>query len=133
MITAVVFDVGGCLVDESREYGTWADWLGVPRHTFSAVFGAVVARGLDHRAVFQVFRPGFDLDEARQQRAAPGQPEWFGDDGRALHALAEIGPLIESGRFSLPVAQTFPLAGIADAHRTGEAGHQRGKLVLLAG
>ena len=56
-----------------------------------------------------------------------------GDDGRALHALAEIGPLIESGRFSLPVAQTFPLAGIADAHRTGEAGHQRGKLVLLAG
>ena len=54
-----------------------------------------------------------------------------GDDGRALHALAEIGPLIESGRFSLPVAQTFPLAGIADAHRTGESGHQRGKLVLL--
>jgi HAD superfamily hydrolase (TIGR01549 family) len=44
------------------------------------VFGAVVARGLDHRAVFQVFRPGFDLDEARQQRAAAGQPEWFGED-----------------------------------------------------
>jgi HAD superfamily hydrolase (TIGR01549 family) len=80
VITAVVFDVGECLVDESREYGTWADWLGVPRHTFSAVFGAVVARGLDHRAVFQVFRPGFDLDEARQQRAAAGQPEWFGED-----------------------------------------------------
>jgi NADPH:quinone reductase-like Zn-dependent oxidoreductase len=54
-----------------------------------------------------------------------------GDDGRALHALAEIGPLIESGRFSLPVAQTFPLADIAEAHRTGEAGHARGKLVLL--
>ncbi|MFF5204902.1 hypothetical protein [Streptosporangium sp. NPDC000396] len=41
MIRAVVFDVGECLVDETREYGTWADWLGVPRHTFSAVFGAV--------------------------------------------------------------------------------------------
>jgi anti-sigma regulatory factor (Ser/Thr protein kinase) len=40
VIGAVVFDVGECLVDESREYGTWADWLGVPRHTFSAVFGA---------------------------------------------------------------------------------------------
>ncbi|GGO86519.1 hypothetical protein GCM10012280_22840 [Wenjunlia tyrosinilytica] len=37
----MVFDVGECLVDESREYGTWADWLGVPRHTFSAMFGAV--------------------------------------------------------------------------------------------
>jgi hypothetical protein len=35
----VVSDVGECLVDETREYGTWADWLGVPRHTFSAVFG----------------------------------------------------------------------------------------------
>ena len=33
-----------------------------------------------------------------------------GDDGRAVHALAEIGELIESGRFWLPV---------------------RGKLVLL--
>jgi len=31
----VVFDVGECLVDETREYGTWADWLGVPRHSFS--------------------------------------------------------------------------------------------------
>jgi hypothetical protein len=41
MIKAVVFDVGECLVDETREYGTWADWLGVPRHTFSAVFGGV--------------------------------------------------------------------------------------------
>ena len=54
-----------------------------------------------------------------------------GDDGRALHALAEIGALVESGRFALPVAQTFPLAGIADAHRTGESGHQRGKLILV--
>lgn len=46
MIGAVIFDMGGeCLVDETQEYGTWADWLGVPRHVFSAVFGAVIARG----------------------------------------------------------------------------------------
>jgi NADPH:quinone reductase-like Zn-dependent oxidoreductase len=56
-----------------------------------------------------------------------------GDAGRAVHALAEIGELIESGRFSLPVARTFPLAEIARAHRTGEAGHVRGKLVLVIG
>jgi NADPH:quinone reductase-like Zn-dependent oxidoreductase len=56
-----------------------------------------------------------------------------GDAGRAVHALGEIGELIESGRFSLPVAQTFPLAGVADAHRAGEQGHGRGKLVLLVG
>jgi HAD superfamily hydrolase (TIGR01662 family) len=80
MIGAVVFDVGECLVDESREYGTWADWLGVPRHTFSAVFGAVIAKGLDYRKTFQVFQPGFDLAKARQQRIDSGQPEWFGED-----------------------------------------------------
>ncbi|QMU71998.1 NADP-dependent oxidoreductase [Streptacidiphilus sp. P02-A3a] len=56
-----------------------------------------------------------------------------GDDGRALHALAGIGELIEAGRFSLPVAGTFPLADVARAHRAGEAGHARGKLVLLVG
>ena len=56
-----------------------------------------------------------------------------GDAGRAVHALAEIGELIESGRFSLPVARTFPLAEIAQAHRVGEAGHVRGKLVLVVG
>jgi len=57
-----------------------------------------------------------------------------GDDaGRAIHALTEIGELIESGRFALPVAQTFPLAQIAEAHRVSENGHMRGKLVLLVG
>jgi len=56
-----------------------------------------------------------------------------GDAGRAVHALAEIGELIESGRFSLPVAQTFPLAEIAQAHRAGEDGQVRGKLVLVIG
>ena len=56
-----------------------------------------------------------------------------GDAGRAIHALAEIGELIESGRFALPVAQTFPLAEIAAAHRVSEDGHVRGKLVLLVG
>ncbi len=56
-----------------------------------------------------------------------------GDAGRAVHALAGIGELVESGRFSLPVARTFPLAEIARAHRVGEAGQVHGKLVLLVG
>ena len=56
-----------------------------------------------------------------------------GDTGRAVHVLAEIGELIESGRFSLPEVQTFPLAQIAQAHRVSEDGHVRGKLVLLVG
>jgi NADPH:quinone reductase-like Zn-dependent oxidoreductase len=56
-----------------------------------------------------------------------------GDAGRAVHALAGIGELIESGRFSRPVVQTFPLAEVAEAHRVSEDGHARGKLVLLVG
>ena len=54
-----------------------------------------------------------------------------GDSGRATYVLAEIGDLVESGRFSLPVGKTFPLTDIAAAHRAGEAGAVRGKLVLL--
>ncbi len=56
-----------------------------------------------------------------------------GDAGRAVHALADIGALIESGRFSAHVAQTFPLSEIAEAHRVSEYGQLRGKLVLLVG
>lgn len=77
MITAVVFDVGECLVNETKEYGTWADWLNVPRHTFSSAFGAIIASGKDYRETFQVFRPGFDLTREREARAQAGYPENF--------------------------------------------------------
>jgi NADPH:quinone reductase-like Zn-dependent oxidoreductase len=50
---------------------------------------------------------------------------------RAVHILRDIRPLIETGNFSLPVAQTFPLEEIAAAHRISEAGHVRGKLVVV--
>jgi NADPH:quinone reductase-like Zn-dependent oxidoreductase len=52
-------------------------------------------------------------------------------DGHAFHALTEVGELIETGRFWLPVDKTFPLADIAEAHRTSETGHVRGRLVLV--
>jgi hypothetical protein len=49
--------------------------VAMPRHTFSAMFGAVIARGLDYRETFQHFRPGFDLTQERERRAAAGEPE----------------------------------------------------------
>ena len=52
-------------------------------------------------------------------------------DGNAFHALAEVGELIETGRFWLPVDKTFPLAAIADAHRISQHGHVRGRLVIV--
>ncbi len=54
-----------------------------------------------------------------------------GDTGRATYALAEVARMAESGQFSITVGQTFPLAEVAQAHRVGEAGTIRGKLVLL--
>jgi NADPH:quinone reductase-like Zn-dependent oxidoreductase len=56
-----------------------------------------------------------------------------GDTGRAVHALSDIGGLIDSGRFSPPLMRTFPLTEIAAAHQVGEDGHGRAKLVLLVG
>jgi HAD superfamily hydrolase (TIGR01662 family) len=97
VISAVFFDVGETIVDESREYGTWADWLGVPRHTFSAVFGAVIARGLDYRETFQVFRPGFNLTEERERRAAAGQPEGFTEENLYPDARPCLTALREQG------------------------------------
>lgn len=97
MIRSVVFDVGECLVEESCEYGTWADWLGVPRHTFSSVFGAVIAQGKDYRETFQVFRPGFDLHEEREKRAAVGQPESFGEENLYPDVRPTLVALREAG------------------------------------
>ncbi|MFG3113348.1 HAD family hydrolase [Streptomyces sp. NPDC048197] len=97
MIRAVVFDVGECLVDETREYGTWADWLGVPRHTFAAMFGAVIAQGRDYRETFQEFAPGFDLYEQRQARADAGQPEHFDESDLYLDVRPALAQLRAEG------------------------------------
>jgi HAD superfamily hydrolase (TIGR01549 family) len=59
----VVLDVGETLIDESRVWATWADELGISRLTFMAAFGTVVARGGQHREVFDVF--GVDDWESR--------------------------------------------------------------------
>jgi NADPH:quinone reductase-like Zn-dependent oxidoreductase len=54
-----------------------------------------------------------------------------GDAGRATYALADVARMAASGQFFITVGQTFPLAEVAEAHRVGEAGTIRGKLVLL--
>lgn len=56
-----------------------------------------------------------------------------GDAGRATYALAQVARMVEAGRFSVTIGRTFPLAEVAEAHRVGEAGTVRGRLVLLVG
>jgi FMN phosphatase YigB (HAD superfamily) len=98
LIRAVIFDVGETLVDETRAWGEWADWLGVPRLTFFAALGGVVERGLQHRRVFAEVRPGIDLEaeRARRLRAGPppdriGRADLYPDARPCLEALRARG------------------------------------------
>jgi HAD superfamily hydrolase (TIGR01662 family) len=51
----VCLDVGETLIDETRVWSIWADTLAIPRLTFMAALGAVIARGGEHRDVFAEF------------------------------------------------------------------------------
>jgi HAD superfamily hydrolase (TIGR01549 family) len=97
VIRAVVCDVGETLVDESTEYGAWADWLEVPRHTFSARFGGVIALGGDYRDVFKKIRSDFDLDVERARRTEAGVPETFGADDLYYDARSALRRLRDEG------------------------------------
>ncbi|MET7966376.1 HAD family hydrolase [Micromonospora sp. NPDC005305] len=109
MIDAVFFDVGGTILDETREFGSWADWFGIPRHTFSAVFGAAIARGLDWQEPFRVFRPDFDLAVELERRAAAGRPESFAEEDLYLDTRSCLAALKDQGLF-------VGLAGNQPAH-----------------
>ena len=65
MIDWVVLDVGETLIDETRVWATWARSLGVSPLTFGAAMGVVIARGLEHRAAFELL--GFHDWEARRE------------------------------------------------------------------
>lgn len=76
-INTIFFDVGETLVDETRQWGSWADWFGIPRLTFFGALGGVIARGEHHRRVFELLRPGIDMERERAARAAAGQADIF--------------------------------------------------------
>lgn len=61
-MTAVVFDVGETLVDETRNWEHVADACGVPRFTLMALVGATIARGEPHRRV----KEWLDIDPPRE-------------------------------------------------------------------
>lgn len=55
-----------------------------------------------------------------------------GDEGTDTSgALAEIVDLIVAGALEVPIWRTYPLAEAAAAHAESEAGHVRGKIVLV--
>ncbi|HVN00568.1 MAG TPA: HAD family hydrolase [Caulobacteraceae bacterium] len=76
-IRVVVFDVGETLVDETRHWGEWADWLCVPRLSFFAALGTVIERGWHHRRVFELVRPGLDVEAEQRRRIEAGWTHRF--------------------------------------------------------
>jgi HAD superfamily hydrolase (TIGR01549 family) len=90
----VCLDVGETLIDETRIWSLWADELGVPRLTFLAALGAVIARGGEHRDVFPIF--GVDDWEGRLPaiEAAYGgftSSDLYADALRAIAGLRGAG------------------------------------------
>ncbi|MBT2509992.1 HAD family hydrolase [Streptomyces sp. ISL-98] len=75
MIETIVFDIGETLVRDDRHWASWADWLGVPRHTMSALVGAVAAQGRDNADALRLVKPGIDVGEAYLAREAAGRGE----------------------------------------------------------
>jgi HAD superfamily hydrolase (TIGR01549 family) len=96
-IGAVCFDIGETLVDETRQWGEWADFLGVPRLTLFATLGMTMWRGQPHRRVFEIFRPDLDFSTAIKQRRAQGwrygftAEDLYPDAVPCLTALRERG------------------------------------------
>lgn len=112
MIKAIVFDVGETLVDETRQWRLWADWLGVPTFTFFAALGGVIARGEHHRKVFDLVAPGLDIEHAARAREQAGSGyviearDLYPDALTTLQALKAIG-------FTLGIAGNQPEAAEA--------------------
>lgn len=108
----VVFDIGETLVDETRHWGEWADWLGVTRLAFFGALGAVIARGEPHRRVFDLVRPGFDYAAAHRRREAEGWTYELEGADFYPDALASLAALRGAG-FKVGVAGNQPLAAEA--------------------
>lgn len=97
-LRAVVFDVGETIVDETRAWSGWADWLGIPRLTFLAVCGAVIASGeLDHREPLRIFRPGLDIRDELRKRQEAGVGDLITPDDLYPDAVPCLRAMLDAG------------------------------------
>jgi FMN phosphatase YigB (HAD superfamily) len=115
-IRAVVLDVGETLVDETRAWGVWADWLGASRLTFFAALGAIIARGGHHSEVFEQFRPGIDLRAEARRLGVAGRSDLVSLDDLYPDALPALRALRDAGyRLGLAANQPAPAGDVLGA------------------
>ena len=90
----VCLDVGETLIDETRIWSAWADELRVPRLTFFAALGAVIARGQEHQAVFAMFDAAdWQLRMESVERSYGGfkTEDLYPDALRSIAGLRDLG------------------------------------------
>jgi FMN phosphatase YigB (HAD superfamily) len=96
-VVAVVFDFGETLIDETRTWESWADWLGIPRLTMMGMLGWGAATDAQPSEVVHLLRPDVDIRSEHAKRRAAGIPEGFvaadlyPDAVPALQGLARVG------------------------------------------
>ena len=93
--TAIAFDIGEVLIDETRVWDIWADLVGVSHLSFAAVFGAAIVQGQDHRAVFPHVAPNIDwtelTDEHERRYGGFQEQDLYPDVRPCLDELATQG------------------------------------------
>lgn len=130
MIRAIVFDVGYTLIDEARQWSSWARELGVTDAEFIAALKAVIAERRHHRDVFGRLRPDFDLKAAFARRDASRDDVWtdadlYPDARPALTELKSLGLQIGLAGNQPPAAKCalerldLPIAWIANSAELG--------------
>lgn len=103
------FDVGETIVRDDRYWNSWADWLDVPRHTLSALVGAVVAQGRDNADALRLLRPGIDLAAEYAAREAAGRGEHLTEDDLYPDVRPAFTALREAGHQVIIAGNQTPL------------------------
>jgi HAD superfamily hydrolase (TIGR01549 family) len=128
---SVVFDIGETLTSDTRYWGDWARWLGVPTHTMSALVGSVLAQGRNNADAIRIIRPGVDVAAEWRARQAAGQgdaldeSDLYPDARPALARLQEAGLWVgiagnqNSGVSALLRGLDLPADGIATSGEWG--------------
>ncbi|MGE0415958.1 MAG: HAD family hydrolase [Acetobacteraceae bacterium] len=107
-IRAVCFDVGETLIDETRHWIEWAEFLGVPPLTLFTAIGVTMERGESLRRVFEIFRPDIDVSTARQKRREQGWRYDFIHQDLYPDAIGCLATLRERG-FKVLIAGNQPV------------------------
>lgn len=98
-LKAVFFDLGETLIDETRMWREWADYMGVSERDFTAALEHTIAQGEHHLRAFEVLQPGFDPKAAQRKRVADGTRYLFRPDDLYPDAKACLTSLRRAGLF----------------------------------